>query len=96
MGIAAMVGTPVKRREDPRLITGQATYVDDIKMHVSIASTPRPPVNYQVLSQSTPQKILRAKSATFPSPFHFRLILTRAWDDVALSPRERFASMVIP
>lgn len=33
MGIAAMVGTPIKRREDPRLITGQATYVDDIKLY---------------------------------------------------------------
>ncbi|HEY0756736.1 MAG TPA: xanthine dehydrogenase family protein molybdopterin-binding subunit [Ktedonobacteraceae bacterium] len=32
MGISALVGTPVKRREDPRLITGQATYVDDIKL----------------------------------------------------------------
>src|SRR5438034_6132207 len=32
MGVAAMLGTPVKRREDPRLITGQATYVDDIKL----------------------------------------------------------------
>ena len=27
-----MLGTPVKRREDPRLITGQGTYVDDIKL----------------------------------------------------------------
>ncbi len=33
MGIAAMVGASIKRREDPRLITGQATYVDDIKLH---------------------------------------------------------------
>ncbi len=33
MGIAAMLGSPIKRREDPRLITGQATYVDDIKLH---------------------------------------------------------------
>src|SRR5579875_3463873 len=33
MGIAAMIGSPIKRREDPRLITGQATYVDDIKLH---------------------------------------------------------------
>ncbi len=32
MGIAAMVGSPIKRREDPRLITGQSTYVDDIKL----------------------------------------------------------------
>ncbi len=28
-----MIGTPVKRREDPRLITGQASYVDDVKLH---------------------------------------------------------------
>src|SRR5215469_13319036 len=33
MGVTAMLGTPIKRREDPRLITGQATYVDDIKLH---------------------------------------------------------------
>src|SRR5690349_12746185 len=33
MGIAASIGTSIKRREDPRLITGQATYVDDIKLH---------------------------------------------------------------
>jgi carbon-monoxide dehydrogenase large subunit len=33
MGISALVGSPIKRREDPRLITGQATYVDDIKLH---------------------------------------------------------------
>src|SRR2546421_9479212 len=32
MGIAGAIGTPIKRREDPRLITGQATYVDDIKI----------------------------------------------------------------
>ena len=32
MGMVAMLGTPIKRREDPRLITGQATYVDDIKL----------------------------------------------------------------
>ena len=32
MGIAALLGSPIKRREDPRLITGQATYVDNIKL----------------------------------------------------------------
>ena len=32
MGGANLLGAPVKRREDPRLITGQATYVDDIKL----------------------------------------------------------------
>src|SRR5579885_760050 len=44
MGIAALVGTPVKRREDPRLITGQATYVDDIKLtgmlHMAVLRSP--------------------------------------------------------
>ncbi|GER86025.1 aldehyde dehydrogenase [Dictyobacter vulcani] len=44
MGIAAMLGTPVKRREDPRLITGQATYVDDIKLlgmlHMTVLRSP--------------------------------------------------------
>ena len=44
MGIAAMLGTPIKRREDPRLITGQATYVDDIKIpgmyHMSVLRSP--------------------------------------------------------
>ncbi len=44
MGIAATLGTPVKRREDPRLITGQATYIDDMKMldmlHMSILRSP--------------------------------------------------------
>src|SRR6266508_5636252 len=27
-----LLGTPIKRREDPRLITGTATYVDDVKL----------------------------------------------------------------
>jgi aerobic carbon-monoxide dehydrogenase large subunit len=38
--IPKSIGTRVKRREDPRLITGQATYVDDLRpadmLHVSI------------------------------------------------------------
>src|SRR5947209_18730395 len=44
MGIAAMVGASIKRREDPRLITGHATYVDDIKLigmlHMSVVRSP--------------------------------------------------------
>ncbi len=44
MGIATMLGSPVKRREDPRLITGQATYVDDIKLlgmlHMAVLRSP--------------------------------------------------------
>ncbi len=44
MGIAATLGTSIKRREDPRLITGQATYVDDMKMlnmlHMAVLRSP--------------------------------------------------------
>lgn len=31
MGVATLVGARVKRREDPRLITGHATYTDDMR-----------------------------------------------------------------
>ncbi len=44
MAIAKMFGTSVKRREDPRLITGESTYVDDIKLlgmlHMSVVRSP--------------------------------------------------------
>ena len=44
MGIAASIGTPIKRREDPRLITGQSTYVDDVKLlgmlHMAVLRSP--------------------------------------------------------
>src|SRR2546421_10420158 len=44
MGIAAMLGSPIKRREDPRLITGQSTYGDDIKLlgmlHMAVVRSP--------------------------------------------------------
>src|SRR6266566_8063216 len=44
MGVATMLGAPIKRREDPRLITGQATYVDDIKLygmlHMAVLRSP--------------------------------------------------------
>ena len=33
MGLSRLVGARVKRREDPRLITGASTYIDDIKLH---------------------------------------------------------------
>ena len=32
MSVIAPLGTSIKRREDPRLLTGQASYVDDIKL----------------------------------------------------------------
>jgi len=30
--MATLFGSGIKRREDPRLITGKATYVDDVKL----------------------------------------------------------------
>jgi CO/xanthine dehydrogenase Mo-binding subunit len=29
----SLVGSRIKRREDPRLIMGRGTYVDDIQLH---------------------------------------------------------------
>jgi len=31
MAFTTMVGARIRRREDPRLITGRATYVDDVR-----------------------------------------------------------------
>ena len=39
-----LIGEPIKRREDPRLITGRATYVDDLQLpgmlHMAIVRSP--------------------------------------------------------
>jgi len=32
MVMSKMVGARVRRKEDPRLITGSSTYVDDVKL----------------------------------------------------------------
>src|SRR2546428_4826919 len=44
MAISRALGARIKRREDPRLITGTATYVDDIMLpgllHVVIVRSP--------------------------------------------------------
>src|SRR5437763_15271627 len=41
---ARWLGTPVKRREDPRLITGNATFIDDIRLpgtlHLAFVRSP--------------------------------------------------------
>src|SRR5207244_4162537 len=45
MVISRALGASIKRREDPRLITGTATYVDDVVppglLHVAIVRSPR-------------------------------------------------------
>jgi carbon-monoxide dehydrogenase large subunit len=44
--LRSYVGAPVKRKEDPRLITGSSTYVDDIQLpgmvHLAIVRSPYP------------------------------------------------------
>ena len=39
-----LLGTPIKRREDPKLITGGATYVDDLHLvgttHMAVLRSP--------------------------------------------------------
>ncbi len=46
MVLRSYVGAPVKRKEDPRLITGSSTYVDDIQLpgmvHLAIVRSPHP------------------------------------------------------
>ncbi|MDQ3045371.1 MAG: molybdopterin-dependent oxidoreductase, partial [Chloroflexota bacterium] len=44
MVLSSMIGAQVKRKEDPRLITGSSTYVDDIKLPgILIAAVVRSP-----------------------------------------------------
>src|SRR5438477_1122809 len=44
MAVSRLFGASVRRREDPRLITGRATYVDDIQLpgtvHVAFVRSP--------------------------------------------------------
>ena len=46
MVLRSYVGAPVKRKEDPRLITGSSVYVDDLKLpgivHTAIVRSPHP------------------------------------------------------
>ena len=44
MAVTQIFGSSVRRREDPRLITGRATYTDDVKLagmlHATILRSP--------------------------------------------------------
>jgi aerobic carbon-monoxide dehydrogenase large subunit len=46
MVLSRMVGAEVRRKEDPRLITGSSTYVDDLKLpgmaHIALLRSPHP------------------------------------------------------
>src|SRR5688572_24120033 len=55
-----LVGKRIRRREDPRLITGTATYVDDIKMpgmhHACILRSPHAAARIRSLDASAAAK----------------------------------------
>jgi len=44
MAVSQMIGASIKRREDPRLVTGTGSYVDDIPqtavVHMHVVRTP--------------------------------------------------------
>ena len=52
----SVIGSSIKRREDPRLITGQGNYVDDIKMagmlHLVLVRSPHAHANIKSIDTS--------------------------------------------
>jgi carbon-monoxide dehydrogenase large subunit len=57
----AVFGSSIKRREDPRLITGQGNYVDDIKLigmlHMVIVRSPHAHANIRGIDASAAQAV---------------------------------------
>ena len=49
MTTQSAIGESIKRREDPRLITGRGTYVDDVRMvgmlHMALVRSPHAHAN---------------------------------------------------
>src|SRR5256885_10588951 len=52
--VEKLIGKRIRRREDPRLITGTATYVDDIQMpgmrHAAIVRSPHAAANIRSIN----------------------------------------------
>ena len=61
MAYASFIGRSVKRKEDPRLITGSATYVGDLQLpgmhHVAFVRSPYPHATIRGLDISAAEKI---------------------------------------
>ena len=55
-----LIGEPIKRREDPRLITGQGTYVDDLQppgtLHLAVVRSPYAHARVTRIDASTARK----------------------------------------
>lgn len=61
MGVATMVGARIKRREDPRLITGHATYTDDLKptgtLYLQMVRSPYAHANIKSINIDAAKKV---------------------------------------
>src|SRR2546427_572073 len=61
MAVAKYVGTRTKRKEDPRLITGSSTYVDDVKLpgllHVAVVRSMHAHAKIKSIDVSAAQKL---------------------------------------
>src|SRR5258708_10478996 len=110
MGIATMIGASIKRREDPRLITGQATYVDDIKLigmlHMAVLRSPYGHARITSIETEAARKHPGVVAVYTAEDLKGRLVICRwacsflptskkAWGGVAHWLRARCASMAI-
>src|SRR5512146_1436314 len=61
MVLSRMMGARVRRKEDPRLITGTATYVDDVHLpgmlHLAFVRSPHPHAKISKIDTSPAMKV---------------------------------------
>src|SRR5579859_3712886 len=110
MGVAALLGSPIKRREDPRLITGQATYVDDIKLpgmlHMAVVRSPYGHAHIKSINTDAARKypgVVAVYTAADIKGIVGTLLLPcpwgklpKEWACVAHWPRAKYDSTAIP
>ena len=69
--MATYVGRPLKRFEDPRLVTGQGSYVDDVALpdlaHLALLRSPHGHARIQSIEMPSPT--VDASSTLARSPF---------------------------
>src|SRR5262245_29845170 len=83
MAVMRMVGARVKRVEDPRLITGQSTYVDDIRMvdmlYAAVARSPIAHGRIRSIDVSRAQAMPGVVAVYTARDLHFDGPLPNAW-----------------
>ena len=72
----AVVGKSVKRKEDPRLITGEAHYIEDIKLpsmtHAAVLRSPHAHAKYRQHQHRARSSRCRSRRRLHRSGFHGR------------------------